>query len=180
MANRRATDEQIKANAAARAARWRAKNTDKVNVAARRWRTKYPERAKAVSKASREKCKATESAKRKLQRAEYAAYQKAWRDRNRDKVIEASRRNRDAIQAALNTIKLASGCVDCGYREHAVALHFDHVRGVKIREVARIYSMRLALLEAEKCEVRCANCHHIRHYNNDPRRKRPTPEVGVV
>ncbi len=69
------------------------------------------------------------------------------------------------IVAALNKIKLDSGCVDCGYREHPTALQFDHVRGVKIKAVSQFSNLKAALAEAAKCEVRCAICHSIKTVN---------------
>lgn len=62
-------------------------------------------------------------------------------------------------------IKLMRGCVDCGYREHAIALQFDHVGDDKKASVSNLirsdYSWKTVLLEIEKCEVRCANCHAV-------------------
>ena len=66
----------------------------------------------------------------------------------------------------LNGIKLASGCTDCGFNTHSVALQFDHVRGEKTLELSDVTHSR-ERLEAEmlKCEVVCANCHAIRSAN---------------
>lgn len=59
--------------------------------------------------------------------------------------------------------KLARGCLDCGYRDHADALQFDHVRGTKLRSPSTIPGSLPALkVELAKCDVRCANCHAIR------------------
>ena len=60
--------------------------------------------------------------------------------------------------------KMLFGCVDCGYRSHPAALQFDHRPGeVKIHNVAGwpgdLASM---ILEMDKCDVVCANCHAIR------------------
>ena len=53
-------------------------------------------------------------------------------------------------------------CVDCGEADVRV-LEFDHVRGSKTVEIARLLDRAIswAKIEAEiaKCEVRCANCH---------------------
>jgi hypothetical protein len=57
-------------------------------------------------------------------------------------------------------------CVDCGYPDPR-ALEFDHVRGKKSFEISVAISRGLPLIEImneiEKCDVRCANCHRIRH-----------------
>jgi hypothetical protein len=57
-------------------------------------------------------------------------------------------------------------CVDCGF-EDIRALDFDHIRGYKKREVSKLvhegYPWQTIADEIAKCEVRCANCHRIRH-----------------
>jgi len=68
-------------------------------------------------------------------------------------------------KAWIDGIKLERGCVDCGYRAHPSALDFDHVRGVKLHNIASMLygsSVEAILAEMEKCEVVCANCHRIR------------------
>ena len=72
-----------------------------------------------------------------------------------------AKRNREIV----SKIKLERGCVDCGYKAHAAALQFDHVRGVKKYLVSRMHThpVDMVLGEIAKCEVRCANCHAIRH-----------------
>lgn len=76
---------------------------------------------------------------------------------------KARERNRDFLAAA----KLESGCVDCGYREHAFALDFHHV-GPKAFGLGSRYAAQAPVhkLEAEmaKCVVLCAICHRVRHY----------------
>ena len=56
-------------------------------------------------------------------------------------------------------------CVDCGCTDIRV-LEFDHVRGNKSNNIARMVGQGFSwsTIEAEiaKCEVRCANCHRIR------------------
>jgi|ERR1035437_1279886 hypothetical protein len=78
-----------------------------------------------------------------------------------------SRNRSDTLHDRVNEIKLASGCVDCGYREHAVALDFDHLNGdEKISSVADLANDRCGWdkiqTEIDKCEVVCANCHRVR------------------
>ena len=67
----------------------------------------------------------------------------------------------------LTEVKLASGCVDCGYKEHPAALDFDHLPGQeKYRDISRMLNVARSTLLAEiaKCEVVCANCHRIRSW----------------
>jgi hypothetical protein len=66
---------------------------------------------------------------------------------------------------ALDALKLAQGCADCGYRAHAVALDFDHRPGtVKHFNVADVknYTLPELLHEVAKCDIVCANCHRVR------------------
>ena len=77
--------------------------------------------------------------------------------------IQETRRR---LRCRIFTLKylLKHPCVDCG-ETNPVVLDFDH-RVFKEHDVARLISKgRLKQLkeEVEKCEVRCANCHRIRH-----------------
>jgi hypothetical protein len=106
------------------------------------------------------------------QRAKNAAYMREWNRRKRESDPEwvARDRARNARGKAKRTaeideIKLAAGCVDCGYRAHAVALDFDHRPGeVKLFSVAwgKAHAWANVLAEMAKCDVVCANCHRIR------------------
>ncbi|MBV8643879.1 MAG: hypothetical protein JO225_08175, partial [Candidatus Eremiobacteraeota bacterium] len=70
-------------------------------------------------------------------------------------------RNRRYIKDFLRT----HPCVDCGEGD-PVVLEFDHVRGVKNREISILVSegtgIHILALEIAKCVVRCANCHRRR------------------
>ena len=69
-----------------------------------------------------------------------------------------------AIRRWLDAYKLERGCVDCGYKRHHAALHFDHVMGMKSLNVSNAKSLAAAQEEMKKCEVRCANCHFERTF----------------
>jgi hypothetical protein len=62
--------------------------------------------------------------------------------------------------------KLKSGCADCGYRHHSVALEFHHVDGPKLGVMSILTRKSWAVIKAEmaKCIVLCANCHRVRSY----------------
>lgn len=74
-------------------------------------------------------------------------------------------RKRGAKWRLAQIIKLAEGCVDCGYNEYAVALQFDHVSGIKKDSVSNLirsdYAWKTIKKEMEKCVVRCSNCHAV-------------------
>ena len=99
------------------------------------------------------------------------AGQKYARDLQQRPHIRAKRLERtNAIYSfrrkEIQRLKIARGCIDCGYRKHPAALHFDHTRGIKTFNIAQImrHSWEQLLLEIEKCEVRCANCHAERSW----------------
>jgi hypothetical protein len=78
----------------------------------------------------------------------------------------SERAKRDRLR--FQEIKLARGCVDCGYKAHPAALDFDHRPGeIKTYAVCTMAGMSQALIDAEiaKCDVRCANCHRISTFN---------------
>ncbi|MAY95171.1 MAG: hypothetical protein CMH84_01345 [Nocardioides sp.] len=65
-----------------------------------------------------------------------------------------------------DSIKLARGCTDCGWRGWARGLDWDHVRGRKVTTIANMIGRGhpWSAIESEmtKCEVVCANCHRVR------------------
>jgi hypothetical protein len=74
-------------------------------------------------------------------------------------------RKRGAKWRLAGMIKLAHGCVDCGYNEYAVALQFDHINDDKKASVSNLirsdYAWSTIKTEIEKCVVRCSNCHAV-------------------
>ena len=72
--------------------------------------------------------------------------------------------NKQQFKKRLAEIKEASGCQDCGERNHIV-LDFDHIKDKKYNVSRMIhdgFSWAAIKKEIEKCEVVCANCHRIR------------------
>ena len=65
----------------------------------------------------------------------------------------------------IDQIKLKAGCTLCGYKNHPIALDFDHLNpleksftiGTKYTSV----SFDSLMDEIKKCRVLCANCHRI-------------------
>ena len=93
---------------------------------------------------------------------------KRWREENREYRNEYIKRinypKKKKFQEQANAYKLQHGCIDCGYKDHAVALQFDHVYGVKVKDVSKFNDWDLALEEVAKCVVRCSNCHAIKTF----------------
>lgn len=75
-----------------------------------------------------------------------------------------ARVNLDNKRRLYNYLSFHPG-IDCGLTDIR-ALEFDHVRGNKILDIARLLDRAVSwsTIEAEiaKCEVRCANCHRIK------------------
>ena len=62
-------------------------------------------------------------------------------------------------------------CIDCGIVLPSECMEFDHTRGKKDFEVAgfvRIGAGKKRILdEIAKCDIRCPNCHKLRHYKEN-------------
>ena len=83
-------------------------------------------------------------------------------------VAKASKKRRAQLKSIVDEIKSNSPCVDCGGSFHPVAMDFDHVRGTKKYGIAEMVGDRKSWdkiqKEIDKCELRCANCHRIKTY----------------
>jgi len=66
-------------------------------------------------------------------------------------------------------------CADCGVRLPPQIMELDHVRGQKLFSVGgsllRHRNEAEVREEIAKCEVRCPNCHKLRHYHERQERK---------
>ena len=97
--------------------------------------------------------------------SQYQLHGKTHYERNKAKYRAGVVARRVAARQYLAELKLASGCVDCGFNTHAEALDFDHV-GVKTVNpsvmVTRGWGFSRIDKELAQCEVRCANCHRIK------------------
>lgn len=85
---------------------------------------------------------------------------------------EQARRNQKKRRGKHRAIKHAAldrPCADCGVKYPPEVMDFDHVRGEKLFDICHSTSKSLyvsyEMLHAEiaKCDVRCANCHRLRH-----------------
>ena len=93
-------------------------------------------------------------------------YQQNWYKKNREKHIKRVHTNHIAVRerntALLLDYLLKHPCLDCG-ESNPLVLEFDHVRGIKIKDVSRMiqekWSWKAIEAEIAKCVVRCANCH---------------------
>jgi integrase len=101
--------------------------------------------------------------------AEDGAYAEKRRASNR----AAAKRRRERIKAIFAEAK-DRPCADCGRRYPPQIMEFDHVRGKKKINLAKVKGVVYASYseieeEIRKCEVRCPTCHRMRHYLIDPK-----------
>lgn len=98
------------------------------------------------------------------------------RDLAKKRIHDVARRR--LHREKIRDIKLIRGCMDCGYRECAAALEFDH-RDSSIKKfgiaVSSSCSWALILEEIAKCDVVCANCHRVRTVNRRAQRLGGSP-----
>jgi len=80
-----------------------------------------------------------------------------------EKVRAADRARATRIRRHIDGVKMARGCIDCGYAAHPAALDFDHLSDKSIN-VSSAKSIAQADAEIAKCEVRCANCHRVKSW----------------
>lgn len=82
----------------------------------------------------------------------------------RAKECRESRLKAIAFREFVSEIKIRSGCAECGYKNHPSALDFDHVRGIKHRQISHMGTYSKDKIEAElaKTEIVCCCCHRIR------------------
>lgn len=95
-------------------------------------------------------------------------YHKEWYKANRElqvaRSVSSKRKYRDRWYDFVMDYFKEHPCVDCGETD-PIVLEFDHVRGTKDFNIATGVASRswdALMLEIEKCDVRCANCHNRR------------------
>lgn len=77
---------------------------------------------------------------------------------------------RQKILDEVRRIKNETPCDDCNQHFPYYVMQFDHVRGKKIDKVNRMVytsSYDTVMNEIAKCDVVCANCHHLRTFWRD-------------
>jgi hypothetical protein len=97
--------------------------------------------------------------------------QKRWYEKNKETHKANIKANKErAIAEARRFVwdyLTSHPCVDCG-ESNPRTLEFDHVKGRKrmaVSEMVRAgYGIESIAAEISKCEVRCANCHRIKTY----------------
>src|SRR5690348_12855608 len=99
-------------------------------------------------------------------RKKRAEYMRAYRERDLDRWKHSVKERAKRARLKLAEHKASIGCADCGERDPRV-LQFHHrnpdEKEFTIGSQCGRKSIDDLLLEAEKCDVLCANCHIKRH-----------------
>jgi hypothetical protein len=113
-----------------------------------------------------------------------AEYNRAWYQRNKERhkgVTAAARKKTRAANRALVNEAKSRPCADCGHRYPPCVMDFDHVRGTKVGNIARMKQNMVpyaVLEEIEKCDVVCANCRRLRSFNRQREQVRRREQEG--
>jgi hypothetical protein len=110
-----------------------------------------------------------------------AAWQR-WYRKNAKRKMTWQQRRRDELRQWWNELRATKSCARCGERTPE-CLEFHHVapeaKDVEVsRLVANGASRKRILAEIARCEVLCANCHLIHHWNERATDTRTTVASG--
>jgi 5-methylcytosine-specific restriction endonuclease McrA len=88
--------------------------------------------------------------------------------KNKEDLYKAQKRHRIKIRKNLLEFLSSKACFDCGEND-PIVLEFDHTNpNKKFKQISSMlsghYSWKSILKEANKCEIRCANCHRRKTY----------------
>ena len=92
------------------------------------------------------------------------AYHREHYRANKETYLNNARVNKRLAYDKINKLK-DNPCTDCGGSFPPEAMDFDHTEDNKEYSIALLVSMnslKKALVEIEKCELVCANCHRVR------------------
>lgn len=93
---------------------------------------------------------------------------KRYYSKNLEKYLEKNLKRKMMLLAFINSLK-DKPCYDCGVSYPPYVMDFDHKNeNDKIDSLARLarngFSKEKLLIEVEKCDLVCANCHRERTY----------------
>ena len=99
-------------------------------------------------------------------------YDRNWYHKHKGEILPKKRERRmvarNRNKAYILEYFKSHPCADCG-NSNPVVFDFDHISGEKKYDLSKLIqqgaSITLMQCEIDKCEVRCANCHRIRHNN---------------
>ena len=115
------------------------------------------------------KCKECAKAYTAEHRQQKIAYDKAYRETNKDDLYAQKKASREAKGDYLNKVKSVP-CAHCGQTFPPVCMALHHVDpSTKLFSPSqgRDRDWTALKMEASKCIVLCHNCHALHHYNED-------------
>lgn len=84
----------------------------------------------------------------------------------KDRIVESNRERRNKIRQQIRDYKEGKPCSDCDVKYPYYIMDFDHVGDDKVKNISRLAAdapnWERILVEIEKCELVCANCHRHR------------------
>lgn len=113
-------------------------------------------------------------------KAKQAIAAKKHYEANKDKMKARARahdeKKKKAVKSFLLEYLSKNFCVDCG-NSNPIVLEFDHKTKKEKRFFigeanCRGYSLKSVIAEVAKCDIRCANCHRIKTYEEEGFRSR--------
>lgn len=104
-----------------------------------------------------------------------SSYQSTWYSLNKDSQLRRVSANKHKYRSDLRELKDNKPCTDCGVSFPYFVLEWDHLpENEKLSDVSRLSrsgSKKQAIIEIEKCELVCANCHRYRTHSRLTDRK---------
>ena len=138
--------------------RWAKENPEKRAAQRRRWHKGHREEHRAHSRRYRQ-----------ANPDKVAAYMRRYNEANRERAGFLHREYRKRNKEYVNSILAANGCKRCGNVDVRVLIFHHRNASQKNSGVGAMESNRRRRLDEEiaKCDVLCANCHAIVHYDED-------------
>ena len=135
-------------------------------AANRRYRLRHPDRVRRLTREAVKRHREKHlDAIRRLGRERTKRWQAAHPE-----FMKQAKVNRLAHRAAVDRLK-DGPCRDCGGRFPRYVMDWDHVRGEKVSEVAKMRNsnapIERILDEIAKCDLVCSNCHRIRTHTRE-------------
>lgn len=100
-----------------------------------------------------------------IRRAKQREYQRKHYESNRQYYIDKAATQREQLAEEVRRFKESNPCTDCGNLYPYYVMDFDHRPGTeKVDHPSRITrrGRKATMVEIEKCDLVCANCHRIR------------------
>ena len=130
---------------------------------------------KKCSKCGKKKLLSEFSFKNKQKNILQSACKKCWiiirkenYEKDKQKTIDRNKRTKKRNLIWFEKLKSNLKCNRCG-EDHIATLQFHHIdptkKEINVGVMINTYSIKTIKKEIEKCEVLCANCHTIHHYN---------------